>query len=86
MTVFRFLLTLMLCALFLGCATTHSSITEMHKEWDPWIGQNINNLISVWGRPGRVYKAPDEQQAVYSWFYVNGSKVSFGYLHSGKLV
>jgi hypothetical protein len=79
MNVFRFLLTIMLCALFLGCATTRSSITEMHRGWDPWIGQNINNLISVWGTPGRAYKALDEEQTVYSWFYINGSKVSFAY-------
>lgn len=74
-TLFKIALAITVFIFMAGCAAT-SSLKEMHEGWDPWIGQNIDSLIARWGAPCRI--AASDENTVYSWFYVNGSKVSYG--------
>jgi len=72
--------------LLISCATPAHIIRQ---KFDPWVGQEISNLILKWGEPSSVYKLPNGNGSIYKWEYasqpvnnismINYGNMSYGY-------
>ena len=68
----KYLLILFVSVFFLGCYGPK----KMAKAFDPWIGQNINSMLEVWGPPTKTFDFPNGSGKIYTWIYLNGSTVA----------
>lgn len=57
-----------------GCATTgkYEQILQL------WMGQDVHNLIDVWGPPSNKNTTPNREK-MYTWLFVDGTLVTANY-------
>src|SRR5262245_8722708 len=53
-----------------------NSTTQIRAVMDPWVGRDINALITEWGAPSGVFPMPDGRATIYTWLYQGGTLIS----------